>query len=352
MSKMKDRFGRVGVAALLATMVVGGLVPTPHADAAPVTRSPSKLTRINPTYATTADVGRRSSPTTAPDGGYGIPVNTPFVVQCQVLGQPFPNGNALYFLTNYNGNTYVPDYYTNSPHRSTEPPIAGIPMCNAPSGTYVSRAAPMYLCTNTGNVGCRPSGMPSVSANQQVSMVCWKDGSNYTGDYTTNRWFWVVGPAGEGYASASVVRNQTSVPACDSKPAFVAADVALARYGQVWASTGDKALFANSEWLPGDVGEWSGDCVKLPYVAWKAVGITIPKQDAITNYYNLRSRLQGGAPPRGAVAFYNVTSWGHEVIGVGNGFVATTQGLDGSYTPITVKPWNSWSNFLGWYLPG
>ena len=66
------------------------------------------------------------------------------------------------------------------------------------------------FATSIAIAGCRPAGMPSVSTNQAVSMVCWQKGSWSTGDYGTDMWFWVTGPAGEGFVTASVVRNQVA----------------------------------------------------------------------------------------------------------------------------------------------
>jgi len=197
--------------------------------------------------------------------------------------------------------------------------------------------------------------MPTVSRNAPVAMVCWQKGSMDTGDYATDMWFWLTTPRGDGYVTASVVRNQTSVPACSTKKAWVAAEAALARYGQTTASAADRAQFADSEWKPGPVGEWAGDCPKLPYLGWVAAGVTVPRANAITNYRTWRARqgasLPTSAPPRGAIAFWNVTSAGHTAIGVGNGFVATTTGLDFAGSANDVKAYTSWSNYLGWVMP-
>ena len=81
--------------------------------------------------------------------------------------------------------------------------------------------------------------------------------------------------------------------------------------------------------------------------------MSIPKNDAISNYrvYANAHRISGGMPPVGAVAFYNVTSWGHEVISLGNGLVLTTTGLDGNGTANTVRNYTYWPNYLGWVMP-
>ncbi len=219
----------------------------------------------------------------------------------------------------------------------------------------MSRDRQLRLCTNTANAGCVPAGMPTVSTNASVRMVCWQKGSWDTGDYGTDMWFWITSPRGEGYVTASVVRNQTSVPACSTKKGWVAAEAALARHGQRTASATDRGLFADREWAPGPVGEWAGDCPKLPYVAWRTTGVTVPKSNAIDNYRTWRARAGGSlptsAPPRGAIAFWNVTSYGHTAVALGNGFVATTTGMDFDGTPNTVRPYTYWSSYLGWAMP-
>jgi hypothetical protein len=312
-------------------------------------------------YRVTTDVSARSTATAAATGVYGIPNGAAFTVICQQIGEPAgPHGNTLYFWSSYAGRTFfIPDTYTDSPHLAGQPPIAGIPMCGAAptvptTGTFISRAFPMFLCTNTGNAGCHPAGMPAVAGGQHVAMVCWMKGSWATGDYATDMWFWVTGPSGEGFVSASVVRNQTAVGACTARGAFVAADAAVARYGQVYASAADQALFAAREWAPGPVAEWSGDCPKLPYVGWRAAGVSVPKQNAITNYYTWRNagRIHGGVPPRGAIVFYNLTSYGHTAISLGHGYVATTRGMDFSRLPNMVLPYTYFSGYLGWAMPG
>lgn len=343
--------GKAVLAGVVIVLTLGAFAASPAGAA------------VYATYRVTTDVSARTTPTAAPGSGYGIPNGGSFGVQCQVIGQPVgPRGNTLYFYVLYQGRSfYVPDTWTTSPHLAGQPPIVGIPMCGTsspskpPSGTHVSRDRQLRLCTNTGNAGCVPSGMPTVSRYATVTMVCWQKGSWDTGDYATDMWFWVKSPRGEGYVTASVVRNQTSVPACATKRGWVAAEAALARYNQTSASTADRSLFASSEWKPGPVGEWAGDCPKLPYVAWRAAGITVPKANAIVNYRTWKARKGGAlptsAPPRGAIAFWNITSYGHTAVALGNGFVATTSGMDFSGARNTVRHYTSYGAYLGWVSP-
>ena len=112
----------VSVAVLLFLLTSASIATMVRADAATYA-----------TYHVTADVSARSAPTSAPTGVYGIPRGAAFGVQCQVIGQPAgPNGNTLYFLSEYAGRVfYIPDTYTDSPHLAGQPPIAGIPMCGS-----------------------------------------------------------------------------------------------------------------------------------------------------------------------------------------------------------------------------
>ncbi|MEQ1702095.1 MAG: CHAP domain-containing protein [Ilumatobacteraceae bacterium] len=311
-------------------------------------------------------VRQRTAPTIASTYSGVAPEGATVNLECQQWSEAVgPYANRLWFRVNRagTGSWWIADTYLNTPRKATDGAFPGVPMCIAtpvqpvtptvPSGPSITRSAPMYLCTNTAIAGCRPAGMPSVSTNQAVSMVCWQRGSWATGDYATDMWFWVTGPAGEGFVTASVVRKQASVAACSTRKAFVAADAAVARDGQRTASAADQTLFAASEWKPGPVAEWAGDCPKLPYVGWRAAGVSVFKGNAINNYYSWRNlnRIQGGVPPRGAIVFYNVTSYGHTAISLGNGYVATTQGMDFSNLPNAVKRYDSWTGYLGWVMP-
>ncbi|MFT4263461.1 MAG: hypothetical protein QM572_08780 [Nocardioides sp.] len=264
-----------------------------------------------------------------------------------------------------NAQGWIADRYTDTPNAANQA-TPGEPECGAapstppastPSGTYLAASQQVRFCVNTSVAGCGTAlgGMqnPTISQNTRVSMTCWVDGSNYTYGYATNRWFWVKAGSTEGFVSAAVVRNQTGVPACSSNKAVWAAQTAVQRYGETYARSADLALFGSTEWKPGPTGEWAGDCPKPPYVGWRASGVSIPKGNAIANYrsYANAGRINGGTPPVGAVAFFNVTSYGHETISLGNGLVLTTTGMDYSGTANTVKPYTSWSNYLGWAMP-
>lgn len=255
---------------------------------------------------------------------------------------------------------HLSEHWLNTPV-ATNQHVAGETSCGAPvaspppvSGTYVDHGTAVRFCPWLTNAGCQPAGGPTVATNQSVSMICWRKGSWYVGDYGTDMFFWVHTSSGaNGYVSASYVKRQTSVGWCGDNKRLTAAETAVARYGQVWASTADKSLFSASEWSPGPVGEWSGDCVKLGYVAWHAAGVWVPKSNAINNYayYHNRGLIHLGVPPTGALVFYNLTSLGHEAVALADGWVAATRGLDNQYLSNTVYPYTSKPNYLGWAMP-
>ena len=94
----------------------------------------------------------------------------------------------------------------------------------------------------------------------------------------------------------------------------------------------------------------------MPAIGWLAAGVTIPRQHAIKNYQTWKNqgRIQTGVPPRGAVVFYDIAKpWGHTAISLGNGYIATPQGLDSDRNPPpnTVKRYTEYANYLGYVIP-
>lgn len=302
---------------------------------------------------TTATVNIRSGPSTAYSILGSVPSGVSPTYLCWTQGQNI-NGVDVWFKMTYGSVTgYISSYYDNSSY-STDSAITskyGIPQCGssspAPSGTYVTTGTAVRYCVNTGLSGCNVLG-PTIGANSSVAMQCWKDSSG-------QRWFYVRAGSGVvGFVPSGVVANQTSVGWCPNDKRVTASEAAATRQGQVWASSADQAYFGASEWSPGPVGEWSGDCPKLPYVAWKAAGMTIVKGDAINNYSYYRNAgliHTDGNPPAGAVVFFNITSHGHEATSLGNGMLATTRGIDGNQYSNAIVPLSSYSYYLGYYLP-
>jgi hypothetical protein len=164
-----------------------------------------------------------------------------------------------------------------------------------------------------------------------------------------------------GSGTGGTPTSTSTTPTNGGTSAAKAADQARALVAQgATASSAVQALFQDAEWAPGPVGEWAGDCVKLPYAAWYFAtngSVQIAKGNAIDNYNHYKAQVHLGAPPLGAVTFYDKTAGnplGHTALSLGDGTVATTTGLDGQHTANAITPYLSASSgaYLGYYMPG
>jgi hypothetical protein len=169
----------------------------------------------------------------------------------------------------------------------------------------------------------------------------------------------------DAYVDTPTVANQFApgVPPCGaaaspSTPGQSAANYAAGVLnGQVYASAGDASLFSASDWAPGPYGEWSGDCVKLVSTAWtRATGNAnrvphVGSAIALYRYYANAGAIRGGVPPAGALAFYNITSYGHVALGLGDGRVESTHGLDFARQANSAVSYGAFPNYLGWAMP-
>lgn len=241
------------------------------------------------------------------------------------------------------------------------------------SGTYLTKAVGVRYCVNTAKAGCGTTfdatynatekvGSPTIALYQTVSMQCWIDGSSYTGPtQTSSRWFWVKSSTGTvGFVPAAVTRRQTTVGHCKYNHPVTAARIAAERYGEKYARDSDAKIFSTTSWTGPDgrykVGEWSGDCPKLPYVGWfLATGNSraILRNDAKVNYQTYKSagKIKTGKPPVGAVVFYDQSAWGHTAIALGNGLIVTTSGSDGAEQKNVIRAYTRSANYLGYYAP-
>ena len=269
---------------------------------------------------------------------------------------------------------------TTKPEPPTPPGVIPPPQ-QPPSPTFT------YTIVNTGGDNVKRRSAPAVGAawnglappNATVAVICQQFvSSEPMGSFGNTLWFKVDGAGLNGWwindtftNSPHLAADKTvgvpGMPGCATPPpsataADRAVNEALARVGQTHASAGDQSLFAPSEWAPGPVAEWAGDCPKLPYAAWYwATGgaVRIQKVNAINNYnfYAARGLIQQGVPPKGAVTFYAATpgnSLGHTALSIGNAQVATTVGFDGEGRANTVTGYLAASSgtYLGYYLPG
>lgn len=140
--------------------------------------------------------------------------------------------------------------------------------------------------------------------------------------------------------TASQQFHLTSVRSVGLSQAAQAVAWAAAQDSQPTAIPADAALYTDSEWWPGDRGEWSGDCVKYVWIAWHHAGRTImTSADAAAMYAAYVARNGGPLPtgpaPAGALVFWpnaallNGHYYGHVALSDGNGGVYSTVGHDG-----------------------
>lgn len=230
---------------------------------------------------------------------------------------------------------------------------AALPEASA-AGPYLTGSASVRSCVTTSNPYCAP--FATFSARTSVAMVCWIDGSTATGAYTSNRWFLVRrGSDGyEGFVHSSRVGSQVRTPACNTVVRVKAGLQALRRVGQVYANNADASRF--NDWAPGPRGEWSGDCKKLAWVAYKDAGLTLIGGNAkptFDSYYASRSMKGKGRLPRyGALVGFNTyLPYGHIAVAVGGDRIATTNGVDGQRRANTISRTSSFSAYAGWVVP-
>lgn len=241
-------------------------------------------------------------------------------------------------------------------------PLIAVQVGIAPSASASTApvAAPLRACTDLSVSGCQRV-LLTVPAGTAVTMHCWFDSSSYTGRYTSKRWFVVSSALGSGWIHSSHVVAQSSVGWCGSVERFMAGWRASRWWGQVTANGTVSSWWTPSQWAPGPVGEWSGDCVKLGIAAYHAASgrAILSGSTAYNQYTRYRDagRVKTGVPNLGSLVFYGKTagnSAGHVAVYVGGGMVATTQGLDKAKGPITFASYRSGAQtgaYLGWALP-
>lgn len=235
--------------------------------------------------------------------------------------------------------------------------LGAIPQAQATYASKLTARASVRLCASTSVGACTTD--VAKAAGTKLRMVCWRDGSWFTGAYSSNRWFYVkFEGGGDGFVHSSYVGNQTTTPNCKEVASVVAGDRALAYNGKTYASPTDASRFTAADWKPGPVGQWSGDCAKFARIAWWGRP-SVHTGHAVEQYkkYKADGKIKGGLPPRGALVFWpTATSYGHVAVSLGGGYVATTQGLDEVTKPVVVRKVASVTSSLGvptagWALP-
>lgn len=232
-------------------------------------------------------------------------------------------------------------------------PLAA-PAASAASPRLQGNAA-VRPCIDLANPGCAPVGAP-LAKGTGVSMVCWQDGSNDTGAYRTNRWFWVTAGARSGFVHASWVVDQAKVGACTQNRGVSVARWAGEHIGRTKPTAAEAAATKIND------GQWSGWCAAFTFSAYKfGAGVT-PRfaGNAAPRYESYRAAglvtgWNGAANvPVGAMVFWpNISRpYGHTAIYVGDGMVISTQGDGKTVQPVYRVSVTTWGAPAGWVAPG
>lgn len=271
-----------------------------------------------------------------------------------------PRGNTLYFrITRGGERQFVPDTWTTSPHLAGQPPIAGIPMCNAitaprpAAGPRIADTVNWRDCTNINLAGCAARGQ--IPWGTPVTMHCWIDDSPVTGLYRSARWFYVTATNGvRAFVHSSFVADQATVPHCSTHRGISASRWAAMRVG---ATSPTQAEAAGT-----GAREWSGWCYLFAQQAhaqshgtrpYAGLGTARATFDAYSRNGRVSTNMNPDAIPIGSIVFWrSVTSAGHAAVYVGQGHVISTQGIEGQRRPVARLPLTHWGTPSGWVAPG
>lgn len=203
----------------------------------------------------------------------------------------------------------------------------GSPTVNARSGPG----------TGYGIVGSLAYGAPiDISCQQQQGTNV---GGNATWDRLSNGWwvsdYWTNTPSFNSFIPG--------VPACGTTPApagvgELAARWAQARLGQAYTSENPNATY------------WSGYCETFASLSY---GRRFTYYSAKTHYnaWHTAGYIRTGVPPRGALVFYNLGTYGHIAVAIGNGQVVSTMGYNNQRLPVAQHAYNYFGSYVGWAMP-
>jgi hypothetical protein len=198
----------------------------------------------------------------------------------------------------------------------------------------------MFWCTSTQGFCAQTTVTQRIPQNTPLKMVCWRDDrAPFPG--SSPRWFYVYLDNGqEGYLWAPQVANQTpGTPNCSTINWINVADWAIGHLNQTSTSLTPS-------------GYWAGYCATFTFNAWN--GQTV-RGDAIVQYryYADRGMVHPGRPPRGALVWFNLSSYGHVAISIGNWQVVGTQGFSNSQPTAAygVLSGSYGAAYLGWTMP-
>ncbi|TDW98254.1 hypothetical protein [Kribbella sp. VKM Ac-2566] len=225
--------------------------------------------------------------------------------------------------------------------------LTAVPASAAYYASTITPGMRVRSCVNTASAACGQVATTTSTGRMQ----CWRDGSWADGNYSSNRWFLMELSNGqEGFVHSSFVTNQVSVPNCDTLVRVRAADWALGQVGRVYAPTAD--LRPEFVWAPGPTGEWSGDCAKLPYLAYLHAGMSYPLANAIDQWQafkNAGKARYDRFPRYGDPVFTSIAPYGHTGLYVGGQSMVGTQGVDNKYLPVQVYSMiDRYPTYLGW----
>lgn len=207
-------------------------------------------------------------------------------------------------------------------------------------------------CTDVDNAGCQHAG--TWHAGTYVDMVCWIDDSWATGEYSSNRWFYVAAAPKKGFIHSSKVTDQVSVPNCGTHGGVSSSRWAAMHIGQTRPSQAEASGLGINDNM------WSGWCAAFVTGAYR-YGFDVNPTflgNARPRYYSylnagLMQPWSAADPFVGSLVFWpNVSSpYGHVAIYVGNGQVVSTQGMSDPSKPVARLSVTTWGTPAGWVKP-
>lgn len=214
--------------------------------------------------------------------------------------------------------------------------VAAITPAQAASPT-TQNGGGIYHCTSSA-AHCT-SSFASFDDGVGVAMYCWRDDRWATGNYSSNRWFFVrFGGGTEGYIHSSKVINQVPTPSCSELPRVHATQWAINRIGQ--------SIYVN-------------ECLRFVQDAWAFAGNNIGPGGTAANYWHNYNgpRQTSSRPPRGALMFWDGRPGypeGHVAISLGGGYAVST--YERSTVPVHIMSIDARNDqfgayYLGWITP-
>ena len=205
--------------------------------------------------------------------------------------------------------------------------------------------------------GCASRG--TVKAGTVVKMHCYRDDSWATGEYRSDRWFYITASSGKkGYVHSSRVNPQAEVPECSTKRGIIASTWAAQHVGIAKTTPKERAAMGESTLY------WAGYCAGFTFTATKRgsgrtlryYGAEIDARKRYQLYKKARLVTTSGTPNVGAHVFWpNVSDLGHTAIYLGNNAVATTRGWmrdTSANKRVSMTKTPEYGRPAGWVNPG